>query len=125
HYHVVSQMHLFVENHAVADEGVFDGATINGDVGADIHIRPDPYTTYLRYLVPAAAVECKPEAGGTDHRTGVYDSARADDDTMVHCNIRVNARLLAHFRAVADHRIGHHHSPGLQPHASTNDRIGT
>src|SRR5690554_5107291 len=110
-------MHLVIQDDAVANHGIFDRASINGDVGTDFNIRANFHRADLRDLAPAATAEGIAETVGSDHRTGVYDSARTDHHTMVNCNIRVKPHLLAKFDALADHSIGHHHNP--RPQAST------
>src|SRR6516164_7965952 len=76
--HVVSDHDEVVELHAVLDDGVLDGATIDGGVGTDLHVRADKHAADLRHLEPGALLRGKAKAVGADHRARLQHAARPD-----------------------------------------------
>ncbi len=78
--HVVSDVHLIVELHAVADHSVLDRAAIDRALRADLDIVTDADRADLRDFHPRAAVRREAEAIGTDDDAGMQDAAVADHD---------------------------------------------
>ena len=76
--HVVADLDLIVELHAILDDGVADRAAIDGRVGADFHIRADLHAAQLRDLDPCAAFGGKAKAVAAEHCPGVHQHSRPE-----------------------------------------------
>src|SRR5579871_1796876 len=82
--HVVRDMYEVVDLRALADDRGTEGATVNGRVGADLHIIMDDHVTDLQHLAVAAFVEHVAVA------IRANDGASMDSDAMANLGLRVD-----------------------------------
>jgi hypothetical protein len=76
--HVVADLHQVVELDAVFEHGVFQRATVDAGVGADLDVVADAHGAELFDLFPAALRVGEAEAVGADDRAAVHEAARPD-----------------------------------------------
>src|ERR1700751_1848534 len=122
--HVVADHDEIVELHAILDDRVIDGTTIDSGVGTDLDIRADAHAAHLRHLEPAALLRRKTEAVGADHRSRLQHAARSDlhpsterdarheppirgeADILTEMAVRPDEAARADARTLADGRVG-------------------
>src|ERR1700692_830768 len=109
--HVVADLYLIVQLHAIFHHRVVDGAPIDGGVCTDLHVVADPDAAHLRHLHPSPRVGRETETVGADHGSGVQNTALADP----HSGIYVDAR--DQVRTGADARSALHDAAGADDHA--------
>ncbi len=80
--HVVADLDLVVELHAILDHRVVERAAVDGRVGADLDIVADEYAASLGDLDPGLPILREAEAIGADHRARMHARARADPTSL-------------------------------------------
>src|SRR5947208_2778425 len=109
--HVVPDLDLVVELHALFDHRVVDRAAIDRGVGDDLHLVADAHGSDLGNLDPAPGVLGDTEAVGADHHSGVQDAARADRTAGVDHHPRIQAGFIADAHPFAHHAVGPDRNP--------------
>ena len=95
----VRDLHEVVDLGAGANPRLADGRTIDGGVGADLHVVFDDDVGGLRNLqVRAVRLLDEAEAVAADHRAVLDDDAVADDDAFADRHVRVQHAVLADAR---------------------------
>ena len=69
--HVVADLDEVVQLHAILDDGVLEGSTIDRRIRANLHIVTDPHSTELGDLHPDPVVVGDAESVGADDDSGV------------------------------------------------------
>src|SRR5690606_32981176 len=99
---VVGDLDLVIENDTLFNDGVVQGATVNGGAGSYHHVVANHHAPELGDALPAARIVGKPEAIGPDHRTAVNNDptpqghARIKGDIGVQTAVITNDRVFAH-----------------------------
>src|SRR5690606_9566561 len=100
--HVVRDLDLVVQLHAVFDDGVIQRAAIDRGVGTDLDIIAYAHGAELRHLEPALAVARLAEAVRADHNAWVKNATRADHHVAAQHHAGIQPRAFAHGRAALD-----------------------
>src|SRR5690606_21377919 len=106
--HVVRNLHEVVDLHAVLDDGVLDGAAVDGRVRTDLDVVADQDAAELRHLDPAAVREIlgEAEAVRADHGAGMHDAAAPDANVVEDADARGEPRAGADHDTLAERRAG-------------------
>src|SRR5512133_3091086 len=89
--YVMRDLDQIVQLDAVLDHGIVQRAPVDAGVGADFDVVADHDPAYLRYLAPAALIQCDTEAVGADHRAGMHQRALAHAATGINGDARMQA----------------------------------
>src|SRR5207302_9856026 len=93
--HVVADLDLVIELHALLDHRVVDRAAVDRGVGADLDVVADVHAANLGDLDPAALVLGDADAVAADHRAGVNDGVRADRAARIDHHPGIKRAVLA------------------------------
>src|SRR5690606_40676269 len=100
--HVMGNLHQVVNNHAIADESVTQGAAINGGVGADFDIIADLHRTELMNFHPAARLVGKTKAVGSYNSAAVHSDIAPQRNPMIKGGIRMKITVIANQGVLAN-----------------------
>src|SRR5579872_2493066 len=102
---VVADLNEIVEFDSILDQRVVDGAAVNGRVGSDLHVRPEPYASELWHLEPRAALQCEPKAVAADDDPRMQQSARADPHRAAQRDAGDERRIGADLHVLLQHAM--------------------
>src|SRR5690606_40477660 len=103
---VVPELHQVIDLRSVPDNGVADGAPVNGGVGADLDVLTDHTAADLRDPPVPPLPPDEAEPGFADPRPTVDDGAVADHDPIVERCVGVDRDTVADAAVLADDRVG-------------------
>src|SRR4051794_36470456 len=112
----VAELDLVIQLHTLFNYGVLNSAAVDGGVGSNLHIGPDPHGAHLRHLHPLALLGRKPEPIPADHHARLNDRARSDFHSMTQGHTGNEVHV------VLEHNVLFDHAPQTNMHTRTNDR---
>src|SRR5690625_5749221 len=124
--HVMGTLHLLVNAHLRVQLGVFNGAAVDGGVGADFTVVANDHGAHLRHLDPAPPVHGQPKAVGANDHAGVYKNAlaqlaaRADINTGHQAGVGTNGDIVLNHAARPDNHILSDDGPGANADMRAN-----
>ena len=104
--YVVAHLYLVVQLDPVLDDGVLQGAAVDGGIGADLNVIADTHRTQLGDFHPAGLVTRDAEAIRTYDRTGVQQAALTQGHALAEGHGCHQATALTHTYAFHHHAIG-------------------
>src|SRR5690606_18342207 len=126
--HVVRHHDLVVELDPVADDGVFEGAAVDGGVGADLdvvaYLDPAQLSDFSPGARLAARIRGKTEAVGAQHRAAVHNDPVAQVHAVVKRYAGVQQAVGPDGRAGADDAARPHACARPDARAVLDDAIG-
>ena len=101
--------------------GVFEGATVDGRVGADLAVIANAHAAQLRHLDPVVAIKGQAKTVGAEHRTGMDQHALAKPHATHQGHVGAQAGLCAHHAIRADGAMRTEDCPGFNAAAGFDD----
>jgi hypothetical protein len=98
-------LHLIIQLHTIADNGVFYRASIYRCARTNLYIVTQHYAAYLWHLDPPRGALRDTKTIGSDHATRVQQTSFADSYAVVAGNIWAQYSVTPNSRFVANDRI--------------------
>src|SRR2546425_5743212 len=114
--HVVADLDEIVDLGAAPDHRLPQHRTIDGRVGADLHVVLDHHRSQLGDLAVAVAVPGITEPLVAHDGAGVNDHSASEPDAVAHDRVRMEHAALTHLGVRA--HIGERKKPGVRTHPS-------